>query len=124
MRTAKVMKVILFLCAVFVNHCVVAKPYITRMKRFSDQHLADLETRIALNTKYNGIAITVPVGGGKYGVEPWKLGRKRRSEPRAVEQFFTPQEEDEGDPSRPTPLSHDELLFLAKIGLMSLRQKY
>ncbi|KAL3270759.1 hypothetical protein HHI36_021284 [Cryptolaemus montrouzieri] len=94
------------------------------IKRFSDQHLADLETRIALSSKYQGIAITMPNGGGKYGVEPWKLGRKRRSEPQTVEQLFRTPEEDEGDPSGLTPLSYDELLFLAKIGVMSLRQHY
>ncbi|XP_044764174.1 uncharacterized protein LOC123320806 [Coccinella septempunctata] len=118
------MRLILFLFIVIGCQYVVAKPHGGRTKRFSDQHLADLETRIALNTKYNGIAITMPVGGGKYGVDPWKLGRKRRSEPRRVDQLFKTQEEDEGDPSQPTPLSYEELLFLAKIGLMSLKNKF
>ncbi|XP_045469725.1 uncharacterized protein LOC123677200 [Harmonia axyridis] len=118
------MKLILFLFVIIGSQYVVAKPYSGRVKRFSDQHLADLETRIAMNTKFNGIAITMPVGGGKYGVDPWKLGRKRRSEPRRVEELFKNQEEDEGDPSQPTPLNYDELLFLAKIGLMSLRNNF
>nr|CAH7735001.1 unnamed protein product [Callosobruchus chinensis]CAI5822510.1 unnamed protein product [Callosobruchus analis] len=35
------------------------------MKRLSDSHLADLETKIAMNNKIKGFLIKMPVGGGR-----------------------------------------------------------
>lgn len=40
-------------------------------KRISSPHLADLETKIALNNKIKGFAITLPVGAGR--VDPYRM---------------------------------------------------
>ncbi|GLH12457.1 MraZ protein [Gryllus bimaculatus] len=61
--------------ALFLLAPASAAPH--RQKRVSDQRLAELETRVALN-RLKGIVVTVPVGFGK--VDPDKLGRRRRSE--------------------------------------------
>ncbi|CAG9861619.1 unnamed protein product, partial [Phyllotreta striolata] len=45
------------------NH-VIARPN-SRIKRVSDSHLADLETKIAMNNRIRGFAITLPIGGGR-----------------------------------------------------------
>ncbi|XP_057667984.1 uncharacterized protein LOC130900969 [Diorhabda carinulata] len=68
------------------NH-VIARPN-NRMKRVSDSHLADLETKIAMNNRIKGFAITMPIGGGK--IDPLQIGRKRRSgvETRFLNPFF------------------------------------
>ncbi|CAH1382165.1 hypothetical protein MTP99_006095 [Tenebrio molitor] len=67
-----------------------------RIKRVSDAHLADLQTRIALNNKLKGISITMPVGGGR--IDPLRIGRRRRSQSRFLDVLFNHSEEDKGDP--------------------------
>ncbi|XP_058800911.1 uncharacterized protein LOC131669789 [Phymastichus coffea] len=49
---------------------------LSRPKRVSDQRLAELETLVSL-AKMKGKLITVPIGYGH--VDPYKLGRRRRS---------------------------------------------
>ncbi|KAJ3650710.1 hypothetical protein Zmor_016792 [Zophobas morio] len=67
-----------------------------RVKRVSDAHLADLQSRIALNNKIKGISITMPVGGGR--IDPLRIGRRRRSQSRFLDVLFNQSEEDKGDP--------------------------
>ncbi|XP_030752984.1 uncharacterized protein LOC115880019 [Sitophilus oryzae] len=74
---------------------VVARPSInSRVKRVSDPHLSDLETKIGLQ-KLKGIAVTLPVAPG---IDFQKIGRKRRSQSRLLEALFNQSEEDQGDP--------------------------
>ncbi|XP_017779900.1 PREDICTED: uncharacterized protein LOC108565117 [Nicrophorus vespilloides] len=63
------------LIVIFVQN-VSAKPY-SRVKRVSDQRLAELETLVALS-KMSGKLVTVPLGYGKF--DPKIIGRKRRSQ--------------------------------------------
>ncbi|RZC34336.1 uncharacterized protein BDFB_005443 [Asbolus verrucosus] len=79
-----------------ITWCSVVPSFCFRVKRVSDAHLADLETRIALNNKVKGIAITIPVGGGR--IDPSRIGRKRRSQSRFLDVLFNQSEEDRGDP--------------------------
>ncbi|KAJ8985178.1 hypothetical protein NQ317_018207 [Molorchus minor] len=91
---AAVLKIFAVLVVVFGVQQVVARP--NRVKRVSDSHLADLETKIALNNKVKGFAITMPVGAGR--IDPLKIGRKRRSQSRFLDVLFNQSEEDNGDP--------------------------
>ncbi|KAF2882284.1 hypothetical protein ILUMI_23904 [Ignelater luminosus] len=69
---------------------------VDRVKRVSDQRLAELETLVALS-KMSGKLVTVPLGLGK--VDPKYIGRKRRSESRILDTLFNhSSEEDTGDP--------------------------
>ncbi|EFA05035.1 uncharacterized protein LOC103313383 [Tribolium castaneum] len=67
-----------------------------RLKRVSDAHLADLQSRIALNNKLKGVSVTMPVGGGR--IDPGRIGRRRRSQTRFLDVLFNQSEEDKGDP--------------------------
>ncbi|KAK5638988.1 hypothetical protein RI129_013283 [Pyrocoelia pectoralis] len=58
---------------------------ITRLKRVSDQRLAELETLVALS-KMSGKLVTVPLGFGK--VDPKTIGRRRRSQSRLLDSLF------------------------------------
>ncbi|XP_060532872.1 uncharacterized protein LOC132705922 [Cylas formicarius] len=79
-----------------VQQMVIAKPYfISRVKRVSDPHLADLETKLALGSKIKGFAFTLPVAAGK---DLDKIGRKRRSQSRLLDVLFNQSEEDTGEP--------------------------
>lgn len=96
-----VVPVFAVLIVIFGFNHVVARPN-NRIKRVSDSHLADLETKIAMNNRIKGFAITMPIGGGK--IDPLQIGRKRRSgaESRLLNPFFqqkimSSSEEDNGD---------------------------
>ncbi|KAJ8916541.1 hypothetical protein NQ315_000183 [Exocentrus adspersus] len=76
------------------------------VKRVSDSHLADLETKMALNNKVKGYAITMPVGAGQ--IDVLKIGRRRRSQSRFLDVLFNRSEEDNGDPA---PVDYDDLVY-------------
>ncbi|CAH1111983.1 unnamed protein product [Psylliodes chrysocephalus] len=80
-----VVAVFAVLVMVFGFNHVVARPN-NRIKRVSDSHLADLETKIAMNNRIKGFAITLPIGGGK--IDPLQIGRRRRSESRLLNPLF------------------------------------
>ncbi|KAB0803026.1 hypothetical protein PPYR_05212 [Photinus pyralis] len=90
------MKSLCFIGAIFfiaVYQQVEAIPF-TRLKRVSDQRLAELETLVALS-KMSGKLVTVPLGLGK--VDPKLIGRKRRSQSRLLDSLFNHSaEEDAG----------------------------
>ncbi|KAF5287337.1 hypothetical protein FQA39_LY15940 [Lamprigera yunnana] len=65
---------------------------LARLKRVSDQRLAELETLVALS-KMSGKLVTVPLGLGK--VDPRLIGRKRRSQSRLLDELFNRSAEDE-----------------------------
>ncbi|KAK4877901.1 hypothetical protein RN001_010407 [Aquatica leii] len=87
------MKGATLLVIVFFCVSVSAIPF-SRLRRVSDQRLAELETLVALS-KMSGKLVTVPLGLGK--VDPKIIGRKRRSQLDAL--FNRSVEEDTGDPS-------------------------
>ncbi|XP_072381844.1 uncharacterized protein [Diabrotica undecimpunctata] len=93
-----VVAVFAVLVMVFGFNHVVARPN-NRIKRVSDSHLADLETKIAMNNRIKGFAITMPIGGGK--IDPLQIGRRRRSgaESRFLKPLFqqVSSEEDTGE---------------------------
>ncbi|XP_065353878.1 uncharacterized protein LOC135948498 [Cloeon dipterum] len=62
--------------ALIVGFATEAQSYPRRMKRVSDQRLAELETLLALS-KMRGKLVTVPIGFGR--IDPAKIGRRRRS---------------------------------------------
>ncbi|CAH1971506.1 unnamed protein product [Acanthoscelides obtectus] len=70
------------------------------MKRLSDSHLADLETKIAMNNKIKGFLIKMPVGGGR--LDPSLIGRRRRSDPSSrlfMDKLLEQQSDEEHIPS-------------------------
>ncbi|CAH1111984.1 unnamed protein product [Psylliodes chrysocephalus] len=69
-----VVAVFAVLVMVFGFNHVVARPN-NRIKRVSDSHLADLETKIAMNNRIKGFAITLPIGGGK--IDPLQISCRR-----------------------------------------------
>ncbi|XP_059480110.1 uncharacterized protein LOC132199429 [Neocloeon triangulifer] len=73
MNKAVVLVLIVALVVAFATH-VHSMP--RRIKRVSDQRLAELETLIALS-KMRGKLVTVPIGFGR--IDPAKIGRRRRS---------------------------------------------
>ncbi|KAF5284130.1 hypothetical protein FQR65_LT00130 [Abscondita terminalis] len=87
MKTASILVAIILLCV-----SASAIPF-SRLKRVSDQRLAELETLVALS-KMSGKLVTVPLGLGK--VDPKIIGRKRRSQLDALLNHSV--EEDAGDP--------------------------
>ncbi|XP_065168636.1 uncharacterized protein [Atheta coriaria] len=72
-----------------------AKPLLNRIKRVSDQRLAELETLIALD-RLKGKLITVPVGIGLPS-DPRIIGRKRRTDESILQNLFNASEEDISD---------------------------
>ncbi|XP_023025594.2 uncharacterized protein [Leptinotarsa decemlineata] len=96
------MKVLITVLAGFVFvfgvQQVIARPN-NRVKRVSDSHLADLETKIALNNRIKGFAITMPVGAGK--VDLLRIGRRRRSEARLLDAFLNQSDEEKNEPIPP-----------------------
>ncbi|XP_018565317.1 uncharacterized protein LOC108906518 [Anoplophora glabripennis] len=100
-----VLKVVALLVVIFGVQHAVARPN-NRVKRVSDSHLADLETKIALNNKVKGFAITMPVGAGR--IDPLKIGRRRRSQSRFLDVLFNQSEEDNGDP---IPRDYNDFLY-------------
>ncbi|XP_019757023.1 uncharacterized protein LOC109535548 [Dendroctonus ponderosae] len=78
-----------------VQHQVMARPnLISRVKRVSDAHFANVQTKHALN-RAKGIVITLPIAAGVRDLD--LIGRKRRSESRLLETLLNQSEEDQGD---------------------------
>ncbi|GJQ81222.1 hypothetical protein Trydic_g20441 [Trypoxylus dichotomus] len=83
--------------------CAFARPN-SRIKRVSDQRLAELETQRGIE-KMKGQLVTVPIAFGK--LNPLIVGRKRRSESRLLDLLLSrSSEEDVGDPFE---LNYDDL---------------
>ncbi|KAH1011019.1 hypothetical protein HUJ04_000461 [Dendroctonus ponderosae] len=68
--------------------------FIFRVKRVSDAHFANVQTKHALN-RAKGIVITLPIAAGVRDLD--LIGRKRRSESRLLETLLNQSEEDQGD---------------------------
>ncbi|KAK9681221.1 hypothetical protein QE152_g38489 [Popillia japonica] len=75
--------------------CSLARPS-SRIKRVSDQRLAELETQLGLQ-EMKGQLVTVPLA---FGIrKPHEIGRKRRSESRLLDLLLNRSSEDNiGDP--------------------------
>ncbi|XP_019869172.1 uncharacterized protein LOC109597837 [Aethina tumida] len=80
---------VVFIMVFHVQRLVIARP--NRIKRVSDSHLADLETRLALS-RMKQVAITLPITAGLRN--PAEIGRRRRSESRFLDVLFNQSEED------------------------------
>ncbi|XP_050315871.1 uncharacterized protein LOC126750339 [Anthonomus grandis grandis] len=112
MKSALINFAVILLMFLGVQQQVAARPNLnSRVKRVSDPHFSDLETRVALH-KINGIAITLPVAAGR---DLDKIGRKRRSQSRFLEALFNQSEEEQGDPRenerRLFDRTYDDLLY-------------
>ncbi|CAG9767776.1 unnamed protein product [Ceutorhynchus assimilis] len=116
MKSALINFTIVFIILMGLHQQVVARPnFNSRVKRVSDPHFSDLETRVALH-KINGIAITLPVAAGR---DLDKIGRKRRSgrsgrsQSRFLEALFNQSDEDQGDPQAELilPNTYEDLFY-------------